>query len=95
MKVIIDIPESIIEHIKDGSFGARPYDRYTLVVAVLNGTSLPTGRWIRWHEKVEKDGCVETILHCKCSNCNTEYEPHTSQFINYCPICGAKMEVEE
>ena len=43
MRLIIDIPESIIEHIKDGSFGARPDDRYMLVTAVLNGTSLPTG----------------------------------------------------
>jgi len=38
MKLTIDIPESIIEHIKDGSFGARPDDRYALVTAVMNGT---------------------------------------------------------
>ena len=41
MKIVIDIPEYIIEHLKDGSFGARPDDRYTLVTAVMNGTPLP------------------------------------------------------
>lgn len=43
MKVIIDIPESIIEHIKDGSFGARPDDKYLLAYAAVEGTPLPKG----------------------------------------------------
>lgn len=41
MKLVIDIPESVIEHLKDGSFGARIKDRVTLVDAVMNGTPFP------------------------------------------------------
>jgi hypothetical protein len=43
MQIVIDIPESVIEHIKDGSFGARIEDRATLIDAVMNGTPLPKG----------------------------------------------------
>jgi len=41
MKIVIDIPESIKEHIIDGSFGVRSDDEYTLATAVMNGTPLP------------------------------------------------------
>lgn len=40
MKRVIEIDESIIEHIKDGSFGARPIDRFKLINAFLNSTPL-------------------------------------------------------
>ena len=40
MKIVIDIQESVIEHLKDGSFGARTKDRATLIDAVMNGTPL-------------------------------------------------------
>lgn len=55
------------------------------------------GRWIRWYEVIESaDGkSTDHIPHCKCSECGTEYEPHSSQFIKYCPNCGAKMEENE
>lgn len=43
MKLVIDIQESVIEHIKDGSFGARIKDKATLVDAVMNGTPIPKG----------------------------------------------------
>lgn len=43
MKLVIDIPESIIEHIKDGSFGARPDDKYLLAYAAMEGIRLPKG----------------------------------------------------
>ena len=43
MEIVIKIPESIIEHLKDGSFGARKEDRVTLIDAVMNGTPLPKG----------------------------------------------------
>ena len=42
-EIVIKISESIIEHLKDGSFGARKEDRMTLVDAVMNGTPLPKG----------------------------------------------------
>lgn len=43
MKIVIDISKSIIEHLKDGSFGARIEDKAALVDAVMNGTPLPKG----------------------------------------------------
>jgi len=43
MQIVIDVSENIIKHIEDGTFEARPYDRYTLIVAVLKGTLLPKG----------------------------------------------------
>ena len=50
-----------------------------------------TGHWIRWYEQKENDWVVENILHCKCSECGKEYDPHSSQFIKYCNECGARM----
>ena len=46
-----------------------------------------TGYWISWYEIEEEWGNP----HCKCSECSTEVDPHTSKFINCCPICGAKI----
>ena len=40
-----------------------------------------TGHWIRWYETVEHKTCTENIPHCKCSECNKEYNPYTSNFI--------------
>lgn len=56
-----------------------------------------TGRWIRWYEVIESaDGkSTDHIPHCKCSECNCEYDTYSAQFIKYCPECGAKMGVEE
>jgi len=56
-----------------------------------------TGRWIHWYEVIESaDGkSTDHIPHCKCSECNYEYDTYSAQFIKYCPNCGAKMEVEE
>lgn len=52
--------------------------------------------WIRWYEKVNYKTYTEYIPHCKCSECNKEYDPYASNFIKYCSNCGAKMvgEVE-
>ena len=84
MKLMIDIHESIIEHIKDGSFGARPDDRYTLVTAVMNSTSPLKGKWT----VVPIGGYM--LLH-QCSNCLR----HSVVKSKYCPNCGIKMEVKE
>ena len=54
------------------------------------------GHWIRWYEETQRGThYTESIPHCKCSECNKEYDPYTSKFIKYCPECGAKMEIEE
>lgn len=52
-----------------------------------------TGRWIRWYEVIESaDGkSTDHIPHCKCSECDCEYDTYSSQFIKYCSNCGAKM----
>ena len=51
------------------------------------------GRWIRWLEVIESaDGkSTDHIPHCKCSECGTEYDPYSSQFIKYCNKCGTRM----
>ena len=41
-----------------------------------------------WEEIVGEDGCVELY---QCSECNAIY----GREWNYCPNCGAKMEVQE
>jgi hypothetical protein len=54
------------------------------------------GHWIRWYEQKETEWYIDNIPHCKCSECGKEYDTHSSQFIKYCPNCGADMrEVEE
>lgn len=37
MEIVINIDDHIIEHLKDGSFGARLDDRAGLIDAVMNG----------------------------------------------------------
>ena len=55
-----------------------------------------TGYWIRWYEQKETEWYTDNIPHCKCSECGEEYDLYSSQFIKYCPNCGAKMqEIEE
>ena len=54
-----------------------------------------SGKWIRWREEVQRGThCTENIPHCKCSECDTEYDIFASRFINYCPHCGAYMKGE-
>lgn len=50
-----------------------------------------TGHWVCWYETNEYKKYTEHIPHCKCSECNKEYDSHSAQFIKYCPNCGAKM----
>ena len=51
-----------------------------------------TGKWIRWYETKEDEAGTEYIPHCRCSKCGTEYDPHSSKFVSFCNVCGAKME---
>lgn len=53
------------------------------------------GRWIKWYEILKCDGYVDHLPHWKCSECEQEVSPYSAGFINYCPNCGAKMEVED
>lgn len=51
-----------------------------------------TGKWIRWYETIEQEHCTIHDPHCKCSECNQEYDPYIASLFNYCPNCGAKMQ---
>lgn len=85
------------------AFKIAGYDKNAYVVDVADIKTMPsvstekTGRWIRWYEVIESaDGkSTDHIPHCKCSECNCEYDAYSAQFIKYCQSCGAKMEVEE
>ena len=51
-----------------------------------------TGRWIRWVVPIEDKYGIEYEPHCKCSECDMEYEPYFTGVVKYCYRCGAKME---
>ena len=78
-------------------------DRFTVKKLHKRIQKLPSvqpsrkGHWIRWREDFEyiERGVTESVPHCQCSECKKEYDPHTTQFINFCPNCGAEMESEE
>ena len=56
---------------------------------VLEQEPTKTGHWVRWYEIIEQEHY--TILHCKCSGCNREYDPYIASSFNYCPNCGVKI----
>lgn len=56
---------------------------------------LKTGKWITEYEIIKYDGCEEHNPRTRCSICNAEYDTYSSHFMNFCPRCGAKMEVSE
>ena len=55
----------------------------------------PKGEWIRWYEIIKYENYEEHDPHCKCSKCNCEVDSYSSQFINFCPTCGADMRGTE
>lgn len=67
MQIVIDIPKSVIEHLKDGSFGARIEDRATLIDAVMSGTPLPEhhGRLMILSEDKVKENQIELDFSCQ------------------------------
>ena len=66
-----------------------------IILITYMGSVQPSrkGHWIRWREDFEyiERGVTESVPHCQCSECKKEYDPHTAQFINFCPNCGADM----
>ena len=85
-------------HTEEGHF--RVVQEETLIgvgMAYEQVSTEKTGQWIRWYEVIESaDGkSTDHIPHCKCSECNCEYDTYSAQFIKYCPNCKAKMGVEE
>lgn len=74
-------------------FGEK-YDEMDKVMEEVKKPVTPqpkTGHWVRWYEIIEKEYCTIHEPHCKCSECNREYEPYIASLFNYCPNCGARM----
>lgn len=44
--------------------------------------------------KEQKTGTWERVSYLKCSQCGGEWDTEGDNAPKYCPICGAKMEVE-
>ena len=68
---------------------------YTFPDSAENKGEPNIGHWVRWYEQKETEWCIENIPHCKCSECGKEYDSHSSQFIKFCPNCGAYMRGDE
>lgn len=68
--------------------------RYKLFENVIDNLSSTEhkGKLIRWMEKKETPTYISYTPHCKCSECGNEL---IIDYINYCYVCGAKMEGEE
>ena len=64
------------------------------VITYLEGEGLLTGKahFERWYEEKETELGTEHDPHCRCSHCKTEFDPHLSQSMNYCSVCGSKIE---
>lgn len=69
---------------------SKVYQEHKLILELLEQEP-KTGYWISWYEIIEKELGTEYNPRCKCSECSTEVDPHTSKFTSYCPVCGAKM----
>lgn len=92
MKLLIEIPEHVYEHAIENSEDSR--DEFDAMRAIANGTPQQrTGRW----EFVRYDGLMG---NWHCSECRTiiphmPEEKDNTPIYKWCPMCGAKMEVEE
>ena len=79
MQIVIDIPDVIYEHATRGFL--ETLDFRDIRIAIMKGTPLPKGHWI------EHENCYE------CSNCGIIRAKGKTGLYNYCPNCGAEMEV--
>ena len=53
------------------------------------------GKIICSDEEINHGNIICHALRCRCSECNFVIDRYMAKFINYCPNCGAKVEVEE
>lgn len=73
------------------------YENGFPVYAIVNGKMVMVqevrhGRWVVLGEQIEK----QTFDECKCSECGcVEYFNKGWKRFNYCPNCGARMDLEE
>ena len=91
MKIVIDIDETIYNSIK---IGMRNRDEVeNIMEQIEKGTPLPKGEW--HNEDGTLDGTCDgwMSIGVKCSVCGVVHCGYMRDY-NYCPNCGAKMEVE-
>lgn len=50
------------------------------------------GHWVKWFEQIYDSFGVAFAPHCKCSECNIEYDSYNANRMNFCPNCGARMD---
>ena len=88
MKLVIDIPNNLYKDIKE-SYSITLGTIYTdkVVKAIKNGTQLQKGQWVK---ETLTDGKAECV---RCSNCGCGLYYFKEFYSNYCPNCGAEMEV--
>ena len=92
MKLIIDISEKTYREIKLNGLYLCPTYYLDLEKALKEAKEVKKGRWIAYKgvQIPERHG-----LHY-CSNCHHALHlASNGRVYNYCPRCGAKMEVEE
>ena len=85
MKIVIDIPEDVVECAKSSPNYYPTYHFEKIWSAIVNGTPYeerPQGEWI-----MDKEHTINPLLWYKCNLCGV-YHPPT----NFCPCCGAKMK---
>ena len=82
----------------DVAFDIFPDDEYFLEQFVKSIEALPSAqperesaKFIRWMECKKTDKYISYTPHCKCSKCGNEL---LVEAINYCYMCGARMEGE-
>lgn len=49
------------------------------------------GEWITQYDIIRNPYSEEHNPHTKCSECNFRVDTYSSQFMNFCPNCGADM----
>lgn len=105
MKLIIDIPEKTIAHIRsDYGHGVKAIynnDHDIICDAIYNGEKPKQGEWIKGKEISremlgDKTLCID-YENFTCSNCGLIldrllYHADGSPFYNFCPNCGASMK---
>ena len=80
-----------------GNMTSKMVEACNVAIKMLKQPEREKGKWIWWYEETEKQNHAISKLHCKCSKCGKEHNPHTIPFINFCCHCGADMrgKVEE
>lgn len=78
------------EAIRIASINSMPVNECVSLIRELPSVTpeIPKGKWI--------DDSKEDSYYANCSHCDYQIDTHYERgYLNYCPNCGTKMEVEE